>query len=145
VQKRLAHQGNPPRDGEFLLRIRENKPSASVQYRRFGAKKGPEVAKWTVVRRFNAKSAQIGVKNLNQCLHIGFEKVKRTGVCNHFAPWGPLWVVGVGRVVWLVIERGLGLLGGESGQTSSRGVVGVSTLPAAALDQTNGHGQPTSD
>jgi hypothetical protein len=28
------------------------------------------------------------------------KKVKRTGVCNHFAPWGPLWVVGVGRVVW---------------------------------------------
>jgi hypothetical protein len=79
VQKKLAHQGDLNRNGELLLRNKENKPSAPVQYRRFGAKKGPEVGKRTVVRRFNAKSAQIGVKNLNQCLHIGFKKSQTYG------------------------------------------------------------------
>jgi hypothetical protein len=39
----------------------------------------------------------------------------------------------------------LGILGGESGQTSSRGVVGVATYRSAALGQTNGHDQPTND
>ena len=71
------------------------------------------------------------MKNLNQCLHIGFEKVKRTGVCNHFAPWDPLWVVGGDEMPAMVIGGEWGLLGGESGQTSSRGVTGVATSPAA--------------
>ena len=39
-------------------------------------------------------------RSKRECLHIPPKNSKRTGVCNHFAPWGPLWVRGVGGVAW---------------------------------------------
>ena len=37
-------------------------------------------------------------RSKRECLHIPPKNSKRTGVCNHFAPWGPLWVRGGGGV-----------------------------------------------